>query len=232
MMRNKQLGVCAVLVLSIAGSIISASGPALVPGPPMICQSFDIDGTKTIGDPSGKLDSIDRRTLVDETLRTLAPDVPTLIRMETLRRVTVVAADDIALAREIMLRLASRALDSEAQGKPLASAWFDAGYAAAAFTQLGIGLGFDPGREAGCNGYAWLKKAASISKRDGAIHFACALATHPAMNKGTQEVYEHHLAQAYAFVSETPHLEKNLKTHCTTWDVKISEIRNKKQAAK
>ncbi|MGE3106764.1 MAG: hypothetical protein AB7G11_13115 [Phycisphaerales bacterium] len=215
--------VCASLTLGLSAALLSGALPASLPGPPMICQPFDIGNSSSIGDVS--MNRYDSKKLIADTLEVLSPKAPTLVRMETLRRATVAVASDPAMAKELTLRLTSRVLDADASGKSSAQAWFDAGYLAASLSEMGVNLGYKPGLDNGCEGYAWLKKAAALNDKDAGIEFACALATHPAMHKGTHETYRSHLARAASLASGDALANKNIQAHCKNWDVKLDDLK-------
>ena len=232
-MKNRLLAsVSALLITGASAAILSGSVPARLPGPPMICQPFDIGSAKSIGAARGNMDGYDDKKVVSETLAVLDAQAPTIVRMETLRRATAVVHDSVPLSRELALRLAARALDAEAAGKPSAQAWFDAGYFVASIGQMGTKLGFDPGRESGCDGYAWLKKAESLNGSDPGIQFACALTVHPSMHKGTQELFDTHLGRAASLAANDPLVKKNLDEHCANWKIKVEDLKKKVAAKK
>jgi len=231
-MKNFVIGsVCAGLAISISAALLPGNVLVQIPGPPMICQPFDIGTANSIG-RSADMKDYDKRNLVKDTLDALNAKAPVIVRMETLRRVSVVGYNELPMVRELMLRLTARALDAEASAKASAIAWFDAGYLAASLSQMGTELGFDPGRDAGCDGYLWLKRAASLAKDDAEIEFAAALATHPAMHKGTQEIYEGHLRNATKFAAKGSLAEKNIREHCTNWKVSPEKLSGKADAKK
>jgi hypothetical protein len=61
----------------------------------------------------------------------LTPETPVLTRMENLRRATIYAMRDPAIAEELLRALMRRALSTTNDG----GAWFDAGYLIEAFKQ-------------------------------------------------------------------------------------------------
>jgi hypothetical protein len=63
----------------------------------------------------------------------------------------------------------SRALDADAAGKPDALAWFDAGYAAACFSEMGI--------DSPKTGLSWVDRAIAHRRGDPEMEFAAYLIT-------------------------------------------------------
>jgi hypothetical protein len=99
-------------------------------GPPLICQRIQIGAAKSlpwkdVDGWAGKDPSYDVKRLTADTLALLVPGTPLVVRMETMRRSAIYAAQDPRMAEEIALRLAARVLDGEGAD---AMAWFDAGY--------------------------------------------------------------------------------------------------------
>lgn len=158
-------------------------------GPPLICHGILIGQAKSlpwVGDGwklSGK-GNYDTRRLVDDTLSLLGSDMPVIVRMETLRRATLYAQNDPAVAKRLLFTLRSRALDSDAQGRPDALAWFDYGYLAECYKQTA----WMPGSHgegsnasalaANFDGYAAVEKAISLRGRaddEPQMEFAAAL---------------------------------------------------------
>ncbi len=129
-------------------------------GPPLICHALNIGGAKSLPwnkedasydndmwSLSGKTD-YDLSRLVADTLDLLTPSAPVIVRMETIRRATLYAQKDQRIAKELLLKLRSRALDSDAQQPVLseakggadALAWFDLGYLVECYKQATPGL--------------------------------------------------------------------------------------------
>jgi len=86
--------------------------PALA-GPPLLCFPFDIGAARSLPIGHGSWRAIDPRYdvshLADDTLALLAPQTPVLVRMETLRRATLYAADRPEVATALLARLRDRA---------------------------------------------------------------------------------------------------------------------------
>ena len=113
--------------LALAIVLVSA-GPALA-GPPLICHPFETGSTRLLAwgtDTSNwnaALPSYNLKALTADTLRVLDADAATLTRMENLRRATIYAMRDPAIAQEFLKTMLDRALSTT----PTAATWFDAG---------------------------------------------------------------------------------------------------------
>ena len=200
-------------------------------GPPLICHPFDIGDAKSL--PWGgsawravKAD-YDLNRLVEDTLALLSPNVPVIVRMETLRRATVYAVwamkdrevayamKDPKVANELLSRLMVRARDAEAKGRPNAKAWFDVGYLAESYKQAGLATGL--------NGYALVTKGISLSGQDPEMEFAAALIT----LEGQREAHHKHLQRAVAGATDGSLLAKNLVSHFGNRGKTLAELRAK-----
>ena len=119
----------------LLASLALALTPAALAGPPLICHALDIGNAKSLPwsndtwSLSGKTD-YNLTYLVQDTLSLLTPATPVIVRMETLRRATIYANKDPRIAKELLAKLQSRALDAERQGHADALASFDLGYLA------------------------------------------------------------------------------------------------------
>lgn len=214
-------GSLAVAALAGATSHLTTSGP------PTICSEIKIGEAKTLPATDDAAARTLKRQLVRETLALLGAETPVLVRMETLRRALIIAADDNALLYELSCSLQARVLDEEARGKEEALAWFDAGYMAASWSQLDRQDSPEIGLAEGCVGYAWMRKALALGKDQPEMEFAAALATHPAMHKGTYDIYKRHLARAASGAVKDSLLEQNLKVHCASWNESYDDMKQK-----
>ena len=116
--------------LALAALLVVA--PAALAGPPLLCHPFETAGARSL--PWGDAGWNDARAdydvagrLVHDTRALLAPDVPVLARMETLRRAAIYASRDGAALRALHASLEARtaaATDPAARSLAL----FDAGY--------------------------------------------------------------------------------------------------------
>lgn len=198
----------------------------------MICHAFEIGNASSLPVKEEETKKYDRKKLVKDTLALLKADTPVIVRMETLRRACTLLGSEPGIAKDLLLRLSARAMDAEARGKSDSLSWFDAGYFAASLFQLGVEMGFEAGEDTGCVGYLWLKRAIETGKPDAGMELGAALATHPAMHKGTQELYEKHLQTAAKLAEKDSVTEKNIKAHCDTWHVKVDKNADKETAKK
>ena len=166
--------------------MLAFASPALA-GPPLICHPFDTAGGTLIawGNGSGwntPLPSYDVKKLPAEVAQLLASDAPVLTRMENLRRATIYAMQDPAVAHQLLTVVMGRALTPRSG----AQAWFDAGYLIESYKQA-VHL-----RENGkpelrtwtevdetlrVDGYNWVKKAMAMTAPSAEMEFAASLMT-------------------------------------------------------
>ena len=145
-------------------------------GPPLICHPIEIGPAKTL--PSVSLNyhkgdgAYDLKNLTPDTLAILDSNTPVLVRMETLRRATIYARQDPAVAKELITRLQARAAKSAAADSG-ALAWFDLGYLTETYKQW-MGKG-EPNPAQGLDGYAFVNKAITLRGSDAQMEFAAAL---------------------------------------------------------
>jgi hypothetical protein len=188
-------------------------------GPPLICHTIEIGQAKSLPWVSHNWnlsggENYDTKNLVRNTLDILGPDTPVLVRMETLRRATLYARQDPLAAKELLVRLHTRATSAESSSHPDALAWFDVGYLAETYKQW-IGQSWmrvskdEQNPAAGVDGYALVKKAISLRGSDPQMEFAAALIT----LSGPQEEHRQHSLKAIAGAKTDPLLAQNLATH-------------------
>lgn len=198
---------------------------AVVAGPPLICHPIDIGQAKSLPwtsdswNLSGK-ENYDVSRLVDDTLALLTPNTPALVRMETLRRATLYAQKDSMVAKQLFMRLKTRALTARGESPGDALAWFDYGYLVETYKQTG----WMPGRQSAgagnsataaalvtrVDGYPWLEKAIKLRGEDPQMEFAAALIT---LGGSTYPGHQAHLQRALDGAKADPLLAKNLATH-------------------
>ncbi len=127
------------LVASLALAALSLAAPALA-GPPFICHPFDIGSAAslpwTAGDWLGTRSDYDITRVVEDTEALLTPPMPTLARMETLRRAVLYASRDRALAKRLLATLTLRVHAADRAGRMDALTLFDAGYAIEAMSEI------------------------------------------------------------------------------------------------
>ena len=176
------------LVASFALVLLSFALPA-VAGPPFICHPFEIGTTTslpwTAGDWLGLRSDYDINRVVADTEALLTPAMPTLARMETLRRAVLYASRDRAVAKQLLAALIVRARAADHRDGLGALALFDAGYAIEAMSeieQLGHHMSdlADRGRAlagltGSLDGRSLLQRSAALRADDATIAFALAL---------------------------------------------------------
>jgi hypothetical protein len=188
-------------------------------GPPLICHPIDIGSAQSLPWPSdggnlvGRSD-YDVSHLVADTLSLLTPDLPVLVRMETLRRATIYAQRDPQVAKQLVSRLEAR---TTANAKN-ALASFDFGYLVECYKQAQLahsqGLRAWGNRSwsnpaANVDGYALVKAAIGMRGQDSEMEFAAALIASERSRKDCQE----HIDRAAVGVKDDPLLAQNLASH-------------------
>jgi hypothetical protein len=122
------------IAASFAAALFAAR-PALA-GPPLVCFPFDIGAARSLPMGTGGWRAIDPNynvaNLVDDTVALLTPETPVIVRMETLRRATIYASANTALAEALLHTLQARAAVPTANA-PLAV--FDFGYLVETYKQ-------------------------------------------------------------------------------------------------
>lgn len=177
--------------LAIALGLVAGLATPALAGPPLICDRFQIGTAASLpfGDGRGwntPLPSYDVSRLADDTLRLLTPETPVIVRMETLRRATIYAARDAAVAHDLLARVMGRALTAEAEGRKDALAWFDAGYLVESYRQAafvhkhmlegGVRSTWTLRDELkGLDGYTWVQRALQLAGSQPEMEFAASL---------------------------------------------------------
>ena len=198
-------------LVAIAAVGVFAS-PALA-GPPLICHPFETSGGKLIAWGSGPGwntpdRSYDIKTLVADTNAVLTADAPILTRMENMRRATIYAMRDPAIAQELLKTVMARALATTSDG----TAWFDAGYLIESYKQAAhLREDRRPERRAWAavdetirvDGYNWVKKSMARGLQNAEVEFAASL-----MTKGATA--SAHRAKAIAAAPKHSLLAKNI----------------------
>ena len=176
------------LVASFA-LLLSFAAPALA-GPPFICHEFEIGSTASLpwtkGDWLGLSQDYDITRVVADTEALLKADMPTLARMETLRRAVLYASRERALAERLVAALTARVDAAGKAGRTDGLAIFDAGYVLEAMSEiemLGHHMGSDlavrgqalAGMTRPDDGRALILKSAALRTDDAGIAFALAL---------------------------------------------------------
>ena len=188
------------------------AAPALA-GPPLICHPFEIESGKLIawGQGSGWNTpdrSYDIKKLVADTNAILTPESPILTRMENMRRATIYAMRDPAIAQELLKTVMARALATTSDGR----AWFDAGYLIESYKQAGhLREDRTPELRAWAavdetikvDGYNWVKKSMAMSAPSAEMEFAASLMTQGSLANA-------HRAKAVAAAPKGTVLARNL----------------------
>ena len=112
-------------------------------GLPLVCNPFDAGNSELLpwDKPSGQYTTDPRyplERLTSDTLRLLSPQTPTVARMENLRRATVYASKNRAVANELLKAVLERARQPTEDPRSAAFSWFDAGYLVETYRQWGM----------------------------------------------------------------------------------------------
>jgi hypothetical protein len=176
-------------LLAAFAFLLSLATPALA-GPPFICHEFEIGGVSSLpwikGDWLGLNKDYDITRVVADTDALLTASMPTLARMETLRRAVMYASRDRALAERLVAAFTARVHAADKAGRTDALALFDAGYVLEAMSEiemLGRHMGNDlasrgrtlAGMTRPEEGQALILKSAALRGDDAGIAFALAL---------------------------------------------------------
>jgi hypothetical protein len=187
-------------------------------GPPLLCHPIEIGNAKSLPWTDGAWGTkkeFNLDDLVGETLNLLSPDVPILVRMETLRRATLYATKNLEglrqgktyneegrrIAYELLTRLMARGLDAASTETSDALAWFDAGYFMECCNQA-FGT-----KE--LTGYRYVRKALSLRGEDPEMEFAAALIT----SSHDQNISKEHLQKALRGGTNNLLLSDNISIH-------------------
>jgi len=175
------------LIASMVLSVLALALPALA-GPPFTCHVFEIGGAKSLpwgagNNWLGMRDDYDFHHVVADTEALLTPSTPTLVRMETLRRASLYASRDRAVAEQLIAAMMSRVHTADQVGQPIAL--FDAGYVIEALgeiEQFGNHMKQLAGEERILAGLTHsyearplLEKSAALRPGDASIEFALGL---------------------------------------------------------
>jgi hypothetical protein len=213
---NRRFGIIA------AGLLGLLAAPA-VAGPPLICfPAYHGNAPSLPWQNGGPAKSQDRSKLVADTMKLLQKESSALARMETIRRATLYVNEDKPLAEALFGAVAGAALDAEANLKgpaeARADAWFNAGYLAACYGQMGIG---EPrGKLDGHPGLAWLRRAIDLSPENAEMNFGAALAALD--GDGTHKPY---LKRAVAGATPGSDLARSIESHAAFGGKKLAEQR-------
>jgi len=178
-----------VLLAAAFVSFMVGSGRAV--NAPLLFAVFDIEPAESLpwaatGHYIGIRDDYDARRVVADTERLLASEMPTIVRMETLRRAAVYASRDRRIAEQLVAFVAGRIASAPRPGSyPDAMALFDAGYVTEVLKELEefvsgskVVWGRDPaivGITRPFDSRAMIERSAALRPNDGAIQLALAL---------------------------------------------------------
>jgi hypothetical protein len=215
--NDRSFRLTAVLAVGLGLASIASAGP------PLICHPFTTgngapllpwaEGTNNwhLPDPS-----YDRANLVADTLRLLSADTPILDRMENMRRATIYADENPAMAAELLRAVVERTETKPAAAYAEALEWFDAGYLVETYRQLGLIYQHEmrpshsrwtslvPEELSELDGYALLQKAAALAPDlQAELEFASALMSREPLTAT-------HLRRAAADVEPGSLLARNL----------------------
>jgi len=210
------LGVALALSVCLIGDL-----QVVLAGPPLVCHPIQIGNARSLpggSGPFGTLASYDRTKLVEDVLDLLKPDMPVLVRMETLRRATLYASgiyqgnkkwssqsdEDRSLAYELLSRLEARALQENADEPKGAIATFDVGYLMACYEQANIAKNLP--------GYELVRKSLAENRQNPELEFACALITIWPKNPA----HSQHLQRARSASTGNALLAANIESHFGT----------------
>jgi hypothetical protein len=239
-MKPKKIRACRCF-FAVAAAVLLFANRAQA-GPPLVCHAFEIGQAKSLPlashswNLSGS-EKYDTKNLVKDTLEILRPTTPVLVRMEALRRATLYARKDPLAAKELLVKLYSRASSAESAGHPDALAWFDAGYLVETYKQwigrdlphLTDGMRMDANPASGVDGYAMVKKAIALRGDDAQMEFAAALIT----LAGPRAEHADHTQKAIAGAGNDALLAQNLSMHFLgAKDQTVVEILAKNATAK
>jgi hypothetical protein len=174
------------LVMASVIAVLAGAAPAMA-AEPLFFKTFDIGAAKSLpwGDPSnfiGKRDDYDFHRVIGDTEALLTPSMPTIVRMETLRRAVLYSSRHRPVAEALVAFVMGRVKN----GKD-ALASFDAGFVVETLKQLQQ-YGADGkvymdrdvlGMTLPSNGRALLDQSAALRPNDGSIQLALALLVPP-----------------------------------------------------
>ena len=130
-------------ILAVVATFVFCA-PAAFAGPPLICHPFVVDSASPLLPWAAGREwrlphpDYDVASLTADTLALLSVDAPILSRMENLRRATIYADQDPAVAEALLAAVLARIDAPTADPHVAALAWFDAGYLVETYRQLGL----------------------------------------------------------------------------------------------
>jgi hypothetical protein len=210
------------IVRSLVVSLLVLAPSLAKAGPPLLCFPMAIGDAASLPWGTGGWNSPDSRydvgRLVEDTVARLGPSVPTLVRMETLRRAVLYASRDVTAADRLFAALRARVgSTSDAPGAALAR--FDLGYAAEAFRQSRHVS--SPARPIAPSedGYALITQALAARGADPAMEYAAALVT---MDRTFRTTSDAHLRRAMAGAAAGSDLARTIAAHEPLWGARLT----------
>ena len=213
----------AVLAAGLLG-VGMLAGQAMA-GPPLICfAAYHGNATSLPWENGGPDTKFDRSKLAGQTAKLLREQPSALARMETIRRATLYGADDAKLAESVRVAVERLVLDAEAAkdatAESRAHAWFDAGYLAACYAQMGMRDNKPSVGDDARTGVAWIDKALALTPDNAEMHFGAALA-----KLDSDGSYKEDFKKAVAGAAKNPELTRSIESHAAFGGRKIAEVR-------
>lgn len=243
-MKTRTMAAC-VMAAGLAGAVGPAMGAgvervgvveSVVFGPPAICVVIECEeaGVKFGDGVLSKTRGYSVEKAVGDGLKTLATSGDVLSHLETIRRMVVYLDRDEARANRVLAQLLARAAAAEADGAEAsvrALAWLDAGFFAGALSHMGTDVGWKPGYAQGVQGLTWLERAAEAAGESeggldvGAVYYAAAVVSHPAMRESKRDLYERFMRVAVGRAERGSLLAKNIEAHLEHFDESVASFR-------
>lgn len=227
------LGIAVPLLISL----VLGSDDALA-GPPLLCHPIEIGDAKSLPWGAGTWDNKGITTseaeFVSQTLDLLAPATPILVRMETIRRAAIHAAEHTEAIRLILKELHDRIHLAEVSEKDNPLALFDYGYMIAACSQMNEVTDFNSKGISGktrkalaidesVNPYDLVARAAKSTAPNPEMELALALmTTYP-----KEQSFRHaHLRNAINGAEDGSLLAKNIVSHFGRQGQTLADLRS------
>ena len=216
-MRYRITLALAVFLAALAPSLAQA-------GPPLLCFPMSIGDAASLpwGADGWKspLANYDRARLADDTVALLSSQPRALVRMETLRRAVIYAADHEAAAKKLFGALRARAARNGSKTAD-PGALFDLGYAVEAYRQTGHGFSAARPADPPEDGYALIRQAIEARGPDPEMEYAAALVTTDRRFKG---VSDDHLRAAAAGAKKNADLARTIAAHEPMWGSRVAAL--------
>ena len=211
-------------------------------GGTLAARTYDIGNAKSLPWAGNEWRAVqthyDRNRLVDDVLAFLTPQMPVIVRMETLRRALIYAEGTQAggetklpaqnLSMLMFEKLMARVEAAERKSQPDALAIFDVGFFVASWR-----YSFDNKGKLipEVKGYELIKKASALSNTDATMEFAAALVS-LYLYRGDQPAFQQHLQKAVAGAQEGSLLGRNMVRHIIGQGGTFEDLRAKVDLAK